>query len=123
MPDALVTPRRRMSDVDEDGYVVTPVVPVPDPTTLTTAALHRETGTLRQSMEQRFEDRDREARSLHRERQGQVEALEVAMIGRIEALDRLTQVRFEASERQRVEQKIDTKSAVDAALIAQKDAV
>lgn len=123
MIDSPVTPRRRVTDADEDSYVPVTITPIPDPTTLTTAALHRETGALRQSMEQRFEDRDREARSLHRERQAQFEALSESMVGRITALDRLTEERFAATERQRVEQKVDTKSAVDAALIAQKEAV
>lgn len=123
MPDAPVTQRRRTTDVDEDGYIATVITPIPDPTTLTTAALHRETGVLRQSMEQRFEDRDREARSLHRESQSQFEALEESMITRISALDRLTEERFGAAERMRVEQKKDTKDAVDAALSAAKEAV
>jgi hypothetical protein len=123
MPDAPMTPRRRASDVDEDGYVTTAVVPTPDPTALTTAALHRETGVLRESIDQRFDDRDREARSLARERGEQFTALRELLLGRIEALNTLTEERFAAAERQRVEQKVDTKSAVDAALIAQKEAV
>lgn len=57
--------------------------PVPDPTTLTTAALYRE----------------------------------------IQHLERLVFDRFALEERNRVEQKNDTKQAVDAALIAQKEAV
>jgi flagellar biosynthesis GTPase FlhF len=112
MPDAPMTPRRRVSDVDEDGYVVTPVVPTPDPTALTTAALHRETGVLRESMDQRFADRDREARNLSRERTEQFAALRELLLGHIESLDRLTDERFSGS-----------KSAVESALIAQKDAV
>jgi hypothetical protein len=123
MPDASMTPRRRESDADEDGYVTTAVVPTPDPTTLTTAALHRETGVLRDSIEQRFDDRDREVRALNRERTEQFATLKELMIGRIAALNTLTEERFASAERQRVEQKIDTKSAVDAALIAQKEAV
>ena len=122
MPDAM-TPRRRVSDVDEDGYITTSVVPIPDPTALTTAALHRETAVLRQLIEQRFDDRDREGRSLNRERGEQFAAMKDLLTGRIEALNRLTEERFASSERQRIEQKVDTKSAVDAALIAQKEAV
>ena len=123
MPDAPMTPRRRESDGDEDDFSRATVTPVPDPTTLTTAALHRETGVLRESIERRFDDRDREARSLARERTEQFAALRELLIGRIEASDTLTEERFGAAERQRVEQKVDTKSAVDAALIAQKEAV
>lgn len=123
MPDALVTPRRRASDLEEDGYITTAVVPSPDPTALTTAALHRETGVLRESIEQRFDDRDREARSLARERTEQFTALRELLLERIEASDKLTEEKFTAAERQRVEQKSDTKAAVDAALTAQKEAV
>jgi DNA-directed RNA polymerase len=75
--------------------------PVPDPTLLTTEALHRE--ALR---------------------------LEVLIGERIESLDTLIQEKFRSVdqqldlvERQRVEQKSDTKAAVDAALTAQKEAV
>jgi uncharacterized glyoxalase superfamily metalloenzyme YdcJ len=123
MPDAPMTPRRRASDVDEDGYVTTAVVPTPDPTALTTAALHRETGVLRESIDQRFDDRDREARSLARERGEQFAALKELMLQRIMGLSQLVDERFGATERQRLEQKSDTKAAVDAALTAQKEAV
>lgn len=123
MPDALVTPRRRASDVDEDGYVTTAVVPPPDPTTLTTAALHREIGVLRELIETRFGDRDREARSLARERGEQFTALRELLLQRIAGLSDLVDEKFIAAERQRIEQKSDTKAAVDAALTAQKEAV
>jgi hypothetical protein len=123
MPDAPMTPRRRASDGAEDGYIAAVMPPTLDPTALTTAALHRETGVLRESIDQRFDDRDREQRALNRERTEQFATLRELLLGRIEASDTLTEERFSGTERQRVEQKIDTKSAVDAALIAQKDAV
>jgi hypothetical protein len=75
--------------------------PVPDPTALTTEALHREVLQLR-------------------------ELLETFIRGE----NRVTEERFQSIatqmdliERQRVEQKEDTKAAVDAALAAAKEAV
>jgi hypothetical protein len=75
--------------------------PRPDPTVLTTAALEREIGHIKSLL-----DRD-------------VQALEDVMGEKFTAVDKqLTLV-----EQQRVEQKQDTKTAVDAALLAQKEAV
>lgn len=68
--------------------------PIPDPTVLTTQALYREVGALKELLE-----------------------------SRVQGLDRLFEEKFEALERSRVEQKKDTQTAIDAALLAQKEAV
>jgi hypothetical protein len=75
--------------------------PIPDPTLLTTAALLREVARLEALMDERM----RGISSLQNEKFRRVEQ------------------QFELVEQQRVEQKSDTKAAVDAALTAQKEAV
>ena len=70
------------------------LIPRPDPTRLTTAALIREIAALRELLETQ-----------------------------IDALDRLTKDRFETAERHRIEQKTDTKTMLDAALASQQAAV
>jgi hypothetical protein len=94
-------------------------IPVPDPSTLTTAQLLREIEILRGSIDDKVEARQREMLVAQ-------ELSEAKLHGEIE----LTAQRFnsfeallELKELQRVEQKSDTKAAVDAALIAQKEAV
>jgi hypothetical protein len=87
-------------------------VPSPDPTVLTTQALFREISAVRELFEQRLAGRDRE-----------LTALSEHLIALVDAETKLTNERLQSAERQRIEQKIDTKSAVDAALIAQKEAV
>jgi hypothetical protein len=75
--------------------------PVPDPTVLTTQALYREVSALQELIEQ-------------------------VVKGTREVIDQQfykVEQQFELVERQRVEQKKDTKDAVDAALTAQKEAV
>jgi hypothetical protein len=75
--------------------------PVPDPTVLTTQALYREVSALQELIEQRIE-------------------------GATAVIDQQfykVEQQFLLVERQRVEQKKDTKDAVDAALTAQKEAV
>ncbi len=75
--------------------------PVPDPTILTTQALYREVAALQELIEQ-------------------------SIIGQGKVIDQQfykVEQQFELVERQRVEQKKDTKDAVDAALTAQKEAV
>jgi predicted component of type VI protein secretion system len=57
------------------------------------------------------------------ERNGQLQALRELVLAKIEAEVTLTAERFATSERLRLEQKADTKAAVDAALTAQKEAV
>jgi len=75
--------------------------PVPDPTVLTTEALQREIRALERLLTQRIEG---------------LAEVETERFVRVDA-------QFELVEKQRVEQKTDTKAAVDAALIAQKEAV
>ena len=98
-------------------------VPVPDPTALTTDAIRREMLGLKELLEQRIEDRDREIRALVTDRNEQLKAMRELLTAKIEAEVTLTAERFETSERLRLEQKADTKAAVDAALTAQKEAV
>ena len=108
--------------------------PDPDPTVLTTQALFREIGTLRELFEQRIDvleaERDRatvqsahRTKVLNRERNEQFISQRELLNERIDALRKLTDERFAAAERQRTEQKADTKAAVDAALSAAKEAV
>jgi hypothetical protein len=80
-------------------------VPSPDPTILTTAALYREINTLQVLLEQRLG------------------ALETVFSERLLAWQLSIKGQFDTIERQRIEQKADTKSALDAALQAAKDAV
>ncbi len=75
--------------------------PVPDPTTLTTAALMREIAAMNSVLDQRFQK------------------TEDVVMERFLRVDHM----FHIVEQQRVEQKSDTKAAVDAALTAQKEAV
>src|SRR5687768_9854890 len=86
--------------------------PRPDPTVLTTEALHREVGALRELMEARIG-----ALNLLVESRVQSE------IGRHEEKFAKVSQQLALVEQQRVEQKADTKAAVDAALTAQKEAV
>lgn len=76
-------------------------LPLDDPSALTTAQLHREITVLHDLLEALFE------------------GAEQISIQRFKNVDQ----QFELIERQRVEQKNDTKAAVDAALTAQKEAV
>ena len=75
--------------------------PRPDPTILTTEALHREVAALRELIEER------------------ITATDLLVSEKFSSVDR----QLDLVERQRVEQKSDTKAAVDAALTAQKEAV
>jgi DNA anti-recombination protein RmuC len=75
--------------------------PVPDPTLLTTEQLLREVAALRELVE------------------SDIEGLEAIVAEKFRSVDQ----QLELVERQRVEQKADTKAAVDAALTAQKEAV
>jgi hypothetical protein len=86
--------------------------PVPDPTLLTTEALQREIKALKELLELRVNALD------HRFEQRIEDHEKMAM----EKFRRVA-LEFELVERQRVEGKTDTKAAVDAALIAQKEAV
>jgi hypothetical protein len=75
--------------------------PIPDPTVLTTEQLLREIGALKDLVESWMDGLE------------QVNAEKMRSVWS----------QFETVERQRVEQKADTKAAVDAALAAQQDAV
>jgi DNA repair exonuclease SbcCD ATPase subunit len=86
--------------------------PVPDPTVLTTEALNREIAGLERELNQRLTSVERELAT----------RLEAASALGDEKFLRVEQ-QFELVERMRVEQKKDTKDAVDAALTAQKEAV
>lgn len=93
--------------------------PVPDPTELTTEALQRGLDWERDhsdALARRFELAMVSLRVLFESRD---EGAAQVAAERFRAVDR----QFELVERQRVEQKVDTKGAVDAALIAQKEAV
>ena len=109
-------------------------VPSPDPTVLTTQALYREIGALRELIDQRLLglnaelQRDRLAAEhaeslLSRERGEQFGSLREVVDEQILTLTKTVALQFDLVERQRVEQKKDTKDAVDAALTAQKEAV
>ena len=116
------------------GSRSTDIVPSPDPTTLTTAALLREMSAVRELFSQRIDaliaERDRATAAavvrvdtLNRERVEQMVALRQLLMERIAGLDAIVVEKFLAAERLRVEQKKDTKDAVDAALSAAKEAV
>ena len=122
--------------------------PKPDPTVLTTEALLREIAALRTLIDQRisateqlFETKillGREGGMAMKEfLQSKIGDLETLMTARWDALDEevqqlaavrnekfnTVQTQFDLIERQRVENKADTKAAVDAALAAAKEAV
>lgn len=86
--------------------------PNPDPTLLTTQALLREILALRELMETKIDNIDTRLD----ERMAGLKAIQGEKFAKVEQ-------QFELVERQRVEQKQDTKTAVDAALSAQKEAV
>lgn len=86
--------------------------PVPDPTALTTEALNREIDRLRSSFEAA---RD----AMHTLLSERIDAIVSLMDEKLRRVDQ----QFDLVERQRIEQKEDTKAAVDAALTAQKEAV
>ncbi len=86
-------------------------IPVPDPSSLTTEALHREIGTLRDLFTQEIKGLDAEF------------TCQINAINKIkeEKFDRIRE-HFDLIEQARLEQKADTKEKVDAALSAQKEA-
>jgi hypothetical protein len=97
---------------DAPNHLTRATVPVPDPTVLTTQALLREITGVRELFESQLAHRHELYQS------------EIASLNRIN-VEKFAKVeqQFELVERQRVEQKQDTKQAVDAALTAQKEAV
>lgn len=75
--------------------------PVPDPTALTTEQLHREVANIREV----------------------IEAAIAALTTLVEEKFKRVTQQFDLIEHQRIEQKTDTRSAVEAALTAQKESV
>jgi cobalamin biosynthesis Mg chelatase CobN len=104
---------------DDDRRGLMGRVPIPDPTQLTTEALLREIKGLRELMELRI---DGVSEQCEANKQKGIAAHEGIKALTEEKFKRVEQ-QFELVERQRVEQKNDTKAAVDAALTAQKEAV
>lgn len=103
---------------DDDGGGVGGNRPVPDPTVLTTEALQRGLQSERDhtdALGRRLEAAIAAVRSLFETQDSAAAQLAVERVRSMEEHFRLV-------ETQRVEQKVDTKSAVDAALIAQKEA-
>lgn len=97
--------------------------PVPDPTVLTTEALQREILALRQLLELRVtalrEMLQQSVDDLHRLMASELEVQSVRCEQQFEKVG----LQLQLVEQQRIEQKADTKAAVDAALTAQKEAV
>ena len=96
--------QRRAGDADQ-------FVPVPDPTTLTTAALDREVTNFRTTLDDAIEGLSKE--------------LQMAIAHRGELMDarlKTVDLQFTLIENARLEQKSDTKQAVVDALAAQKEA-
>jgi hypothetical protein len=92
--------------------------PIPDPTILTTEALMREVRTLRELVEQRIEALAHVQEEIINRVEAQVEGHLRLDDERFMGIDQ----QFQLVEQQRIEQKADTKAAVDAALTAQKEA-
>ena len=119
----------------ETGNVMTGggSTPRPDPTVLTTEQLMREIGALKREFEAalsaivvRLDSMDRATdlkfitrNEFPKQILNEIESLQDLFDEKLKNVEN----QFELVERGRVEQKIDTKAAVDAALIAQKEAV
>jgi hypothetical protein len=104
--------------------------PVPDPTTLTTEALRREIDALKELLTQAIDGVRREGENDEKRIDQRHDALRVEFEQRIASAMSFCDGQFHRIAEQllqvenlRVEQKKDTKDAVDAALTAQKDAV
>ena len=93
--------------------------PVPDPTVLTTEALQRGL----QSERDHTDALGRRLEAAILSSRGLSEARDTGAAEVVSERFRSVERQFELVETQRVEQKVDTKGAVDAALIAQKEAV
>lgn len=87
-------------------------IPVPDPTTLTTAALEHEAQILRDSFKEGLA-------SLSKELETAIDHRDALTKAELKTID----VRFDMMEEHRIEKQADVKAAVDAALISQKEAV
>jgi len=115
--------RLNVGGAGSSGYQSHPVPDPTDPTILTTQALYREVSALKELIEQRIS-------ALQLQAVEAIDSLDEALKRAVDArtsLDKEKDLRvtqqFDLVERQRVEQKKDTKDAVDAALTAQKEAV
>jgi len=115
--------RLNVGGAGSSGYQSRPVPDPTDPTILTTQALYREVSALKELIEQRIS-------ALQLQAVEAIDSLDEALKRAVDArtsLDKEKDLRvtqqFDLVERQRVEQKKDTKDAVDAALTAQKEAV
>jgi hypothetical protein len=104
--------------------------PVPDPTELTDRAIARLREEIRLYIDGQLETRDERLRGIDeatRLRLTQVTAVHDGVgsdiATAVAALEKLMNEKFDSNERLRVEQKKDTKDAVDAALNAAKEAV
>jgi len=93
--------------------------PITDPSALTTKQLLREVEILYNVIDDKVDARQREAIAQRELLETQIVALHNLMEEQLSSI----KIQFELIEKQRVEQKKDTKDAVDAALIAQKEAV
>jgi flagellar motor switch/type III secretory pathway protein FliN len=92
--------------------------PIPDPTLLTTEALQREVATLRELIEQRLDALAQVQDQIISRVEAQADGHRALDDERFMGIDQ----QFQLVEQQRIEQKGDTKAAVDAALTAQKEA-
>ena len=100
--------------------------PIPDPTLLTDKAIDRATEAIHQYIDGQLAVRDERLSGIDeatRLRLVAVETVPSQIDEKVGHLADLTTERFNAAERLRVEQKKDTKDAVDAALSAAKEAV
>lgn len=100
--------------------------PIPDPTELTDRALARQERTMRDYIDGQIGMRDTRINAIDeatRIRKEEFDRVPGLIATDISHLEKLVDEKFEAAERLRVEQKKDTKDAVDAALNAAKEAV
>ena len=119
-----------MTGTEKDQGDVPGWRPVPDPTELTDKAIAKAVTLMTQYVDGKYsviqqivEDRNTSIALVNEERKEQFASLKELMTDRISSMETLTDEKFAAAERQRLEQKQDTKAAVDAALTAQKEAV
>lgn len=104
--------------------------PVPDPTELTDRAIAKAVITFEQQIQAqkeffdaKFVAKDKEHVDYVKTAQEQLDNFKEVSELKVQSLRDLVAQQFELIEKQRVEQKKDTKDAVDAALTAQKEAV
>jgi Fe2+ transport system protein B len=100
--------------------------PIPDPTVLTDAAIARSERAMRDYVDGQLSVRDERLAGIDEAtklRLGSVVDFSPEIDTKVSGLEKLMDNKFESAERLRVEQKKDTKDAVDAALNAAKEAV